>query len=103
MRDIADEFVACLGPRHTIPSHIVLSRDSAGCVQVLVIQPFVAHARRLEQVRWETLSPEERESVGSQLHEIVECELRLYRETGRMPDLYGMSSSNQAERRRLAA
>src|SRR5262245_20606242 len=41
MRAAAEEFAACLGPDYSIPSMYVIARDSAGQVQVLVLQPFL--------------------------------------------------------------
>jgi hypothetical protein len=103
MRAIAEQFVHCLGPEHSIPSHYVLSRDSAGKVQVLVIQPFVQSARPLYKVDYTALSADERREIADQLREIIRRELVLYRETGYMPDLYGLSSTSRAQRLRMSA
>src|SRR5215207_6305025 len=46
-RAAAESFIACLGPTHTITSFYVIARDSAGHVQVLVVQPYLAGAQQL--------------------------------------------------------
>ena len=101
LRQSAAELAACLGPRHTIPSHYALARDSAGHIQVLVLQPYVARARPLHAVDYATLSGEERRRVAEQLVGIVRRAQALYRRTGHLPDLYGRTSADAAERRRL--
>src|SRR6185503_15954277 len=53
------------------------------------------------EVDYAALTDEERWSIAAQLREIVRRSLAFYRETGSMPDLYGRSSSNSAERARL--
>jgi hypothetical protein len=102
MRMIAEEFAACLGPEHTIPSQYVLSRDSGGNVQVLVVQPFLAHARPLAKVDFEALSGRARELIGHQLRDIINRQIQLYRKSGYMPDLYGLSSTSREQRLSLA-
>ena len=97
----ADQFAACLGPRHSIPSHYVIARDNDGRAQVLVVQPFLRGACVLHDMDYAALTDEERRSVAAQLREIVRRSLMFYRQTGSMPDLYGRSSSNSVERARL--
>ena len=101
LRRTTAELVACLGPRHTIPSHYALARDSAGHIQVIVVQPYVARARPLHAVDYAALSREERRRVADQLAWIVRQARAMYRQTGHMPDLYGRTSADAAERRRL--
>ncbi len=103
MREVAEQFAACLGPEHSIPSYYLLSRDSAGKVQVLVIQPFIRHGRPLYKVAYPDLSADERREVSDQLREIVQRELALYREVGYMPDLYGLSSASRSQRLSMSA
>ncbi len=103
MRDAAEQFAACLGPEHSIPSYYLLSRDCAGRVQVLVVQPFLHPARPLYNVDYKTLSVHERAKVATQLREIIRRTLSFYRQTGSMPDLYGRRSADAAERKRLNA
>jgi hypothetical protein len=103
MRAVAEQFAACLGPEHSIPSYYLLACDSAGRVQVLVIQPFLHAARPLYSVDYRALSSSERAQVATQLREIIRRTLSFYRETGSMPDLYGRSSADAAERQRLNA
>jgi len=101
MRTAAEEFAACLGPEHSITSTYVVARDSSDRVQVLVVQPYLAHARSLHAVDYETLDTNERARVSKQLRNIIRRSLSFYRHTGRMPDLYGRTSTNSAERARL--
>lgn len=101
MRAGADELVAWLGPRHTIPSQYVVGRDSAGRVQALVIQPYLRHARPLQLVDYSALSRAEREEVTRQFHWLIGRSREMYRATGRMPDLYGRTSASASERRHL--
>ena len=103
MREIAEQFVAYLGPEYSIPSYYVLSRDSAGKVQVLVIQPFVRSARPLDKVDYAALSAHERREIAGRLREIIRRQLVLYRETGYMPDLYGLRSTGRLDRLRMSA
>jgi hypothetical protein len=101
MRAAAGRFAAALGPRHSIPSDYIIARDSAGSVQVLVVQPFLRGAHQLHDIDYAALSEGERESVASQLREIIRRSLSFYRDTGGMPDLYGRTSRSSAERARL--
>jgi hypothetical protein len=101
MQTAANQFAACLGPRHSIPSHYAIARDNDGRAQVLVVQPLLRDARALHDVDYAALTDEERRSIAAQLREIVRRSLAFYRATGSMPDLYGRSSSDSAERARL--
>jgi hypothetical protein len=101
MRDAADQFAACIGPKHSIASSYILSRDSAGHIQVLVLQPFIRHAHPLYAIDYNKLGSEEREQVALQLRDIIRRALVFYRNTQSMPDLYGRSSTNKDERKRL--
>lgn len=101
MRAAAERFADCLGHEHSIPTYYVVARDSAGSAQVLAIQPFLAGARPLFDVRYRDLDEGERESIARQLREIIRRSLSFYRATGRMPDLYGRTSASSAERKRL--
>jgi hypothetical protein len=102
MRAAAEGFAACLGPEHSIPNEYVLARDSAGRVQVLVLQPFVSNAHPLNTIDFMDLTPEQRTHVADQLQQIIWRSLDYYRETGLMPDLYGLASASSAERARLS-
>ena len=70
MRAIADQLVAGLGPEHSLPSGYMLAEDSAGKVHVLVIQPFLQHARPLAQVDLAALPAAERAALVGQLQQI---------------------------------
>jgi hypothetical protein len=101
MRAAAQQFADCLGPAHSIPTHYVVARDSAGKAQVLAIQPFLAGSQPLFDVRYRLLAGHERKHVAAELRDIIRCSLGLYKQTGVMPDLYGRTSANPDERRRL--
>jgi hypothetical protein len=101
MRLAAQQFAECLGPEHSIANDYAIARDNEGKVQVLVVQPFVQHARALYRVDYAALPRAERHKVAQQLRLIIKRSLSFYRETGRMPDLYGRSSTSAAERKRL--
>jgi hypothetical protein len=98
MRAIAEQYTNCLGARHTIPSYFIVARDSAGRVQMLVLQPFLAGAQALFDLNYAALSGAEREAIATQLREIIRRSLSFYWQTGNMPDLYGRTSSSAAER-----
>jgi hypothetical protein len=103
LRGRAESLIACLGPAHSIPSYYLLAQDSDGKVQVLVVQPFLEHARSLAQLRYAALSPHERGRVVLQLRTILRCSRAMYRRAGWMPDLYGLVSTSRAARKQLAA
>lgn len=103
MRAAAEEFAASLGPQYSIPSYYVISRDSQGHVQLLVVQPFIKEARPLYALDYSRLSASERAQIALQLREIIRRALTFYRATGSMPDLYGRSSTSKTERKRLNA
>ncbi len=100
MRSIAEAFAGCLGPKHSIVSDYVLSEDDNAEIHALAIQPFIRHATPLDQVDYGALSAEARDRVAEQLHEIIRRSLAFYRETGYMPDLYGLSSTSREDRAR---
>jgi hypothetical protein len=97
-RAAADAFVECLGPEYTIPSNYIVARDSAGRVQMLVVQSFLAGARPLAELDYSALSWSERGRIATQLRDIIRRSLAFYRSTGAMPDLYGRASASAAER-----
>ncbi len=103
MRAIAEQIVAALGPEHSVPSAYVLSRDTTGQVQVLVVQPFLHHAQPLARVDYAALSTDARHHLAVQLRDILHRARSLYGQTGWMPDLYGLYTGSSAERKRLAA
>jgi hypothetical protein len=101
MRAAADAFAACLGAEHSIPSYYVISRDSTGHAQVIVVQPLVADAAPLHDSDLSALDAASRARVAEQLRTIIRRSLTFYRSTGSMPDLYGRTSTSSAERARL--
>lgn len=100
LRAAAEAFVACLGPRYSIPSYFLLARDSQGRVQALVVQPYLAHARALAHLDYRAMSRQERQALARALHDIIARAQSAYWRTGAMPDLYGRASLSQEERRR---
>lgn len=102
-RAAAEAFADCLGPHHSIPSHYLISRDSEGNVQAIAIQPFIANARPLHETTYANLSAAERHHLVMELRDIIRRSLLFYRKNGSMPDLYGRTSRNKDERKRLNA
>lgn len=100
MRDAADSFARCLGPRASIPSFYLIADDSAHHAQVLVIQPFLEGARPLAALDYDAMPKLERRSIAIQLRDIIARSLRFYGDSGSMPDLYGRASKSHEERRR---
>jgi len=100
MRAVAEQYISCLGPAHTIPSSYIVARDSAGQIQTLVLQPFLAGARPLFDLDYRALGADERDALARALREIIRRSLSFYWQTGNMPDLYGRSSGSRAERAR---
>ena len=98
MRAVAEHFVDVLGP-HSIPSHYVVSCDADGLIQIVVVQPFLAHARPLFALPYARLDADERRAIAAQLNAIIDRTLHFYRRTRFMPDLYGLTSTSTAERR----
>ncbi|MDP9310928.1 MAG: hypothetical protein M3R24_08560 [Chloroflexota bacterium] len=101
MQAAAEQFITCLGPDHTIHSAYVIARDALGNVQVLVVQQFVEDAVALDRVDYQALSAVERKHIARQLRSIIRRSLQFYQTHGRMPDLYGRTSTSAAERARL--
>ncbi len=99
MRAAAEAFAACLGPRYSIPSYYLLSRDSGGQVQILVLQPYLHDAQPLYMLDYRRLPAEERRRLATDLRAIIARAEAMYRATGSMPDLYGRTSASRAERR----
>lgn len=100
MRATAEAFAAWLGERYSIPNHMLLARDNAGHIRVLVLQPYLAHARPLAHLDYRALSRVERRLMAHELHAIIRRARAMYRHSGTMPDLYGRSSASREERRR---
>ncbi len=101
MRDAAQKSVNCLGPQHSIPSYYALSRDDAGDVQILLIQPFISDGSQLFDIDYRSLPPNERRQIAQQLRDIIRRSIISYFLTGAMPDLYGRTSTSPAQRKRL--
>lgn len=99
MRDAAERYAACLGPRHSIVSHYLLSRDDNGRVQVLVVQPYLTHSSQISRLRFDRMSRDERRALANELDGVIRRALRHYRRHGEMPDLYGRTSASSAERK----
>lgn len=98
MQRTAGRFAACLGPRHAIPTSFVLSRDSAGFVRALAIQPYLADARVLASIEWRSMDAVQRRQIGRDLRHIIAQAVSCLFRTGHLPDLYGRVSASAAER-----
>ncbi len=103
LRSAAEQFAVCLGPQHSLPSYYLVARDSTNRAQVVVIQPYAGPAKPLFEVDYSQLSVDERRILADQLRDVIRRSLRHYRLTGSMPDLYGRTSSSDAERTRMKA
>jgi hypothetical protein len=101
LRAAAQSFADAVGPAHSIPNYFLISRNSKGKAQAVVMQPFLQDAEALFDVDYHKLSKKERKRVAKQLKNIIRRSLTFYRETGRLPDLYGRTSVSKAERKYL--
>jgi hypothetical protein len=99
MKQAAQRFAACLGAKHSIPTFFVLSRDQAGFVHVLTIQPYLHSAQVLANVDWKAIPREQRRQIGHDLRQIIKRAIGCLFRTGHLPDLYGRVSTNPEERR----
>ncbi len=100
MKQSAQRFAACLGAKHSIPTFFVLSRDHAGFVHILTIQPYLRNAQVLADVDWKTIPRDQRRQIGYDLRQIIKRAIGCLLRTGHLPDLYGQVSANPEERRR---
>lgn len=100
LRWAADQFRAYLGPEHSLLSAYLIVPGSAGTCRVLAIQPFLANARPLDSLEPAALEPETRLALATQLATILERAFACYRNTGTLPDLYGLGPHDAAQARR---
>lgn len=100
LRQAADRFRAYLGPDHSLLSDYLVVPGSNGTGRVLAVQPFLANARPLDSLDRATLSPEARVALAAQLATILERAFACYRDTGTLPDLYGLGPHDAAQARR---
>jgi hypothetical protein len=100
LRQAADRFCAYLGPEHSLLSDYLVVPGSAGTGRVLAVQPFLANARPLDSLDRAALRPEARVALAAQLAAILERAFACYRETGTLPDLYGLGPHDAAQARR---
>jgi hypothetical protein len=101
LRAAAESFADAIGSAHSIPNYFLVSRNSEGKAQPVVMQPFLQDAEALFDVDYGKLSKKERKLVAKQLKNIIRRSLAFYKETGRLPDLYGRTSASKAERKYL--
>lgn len=101
LRNVAHKFAEAVGPTHSIPSYFVLTANSAGHPEVLAIQPYLKDATPLFDIDYTTLTTQERKEIAKQLRKIIARSLKHYRHSWEMPDLYGRTSQNKEERKRL--
>ncbi|MCG8349807.1 MAG: hypothetical protein MI924_18740, partial [Chloroflexales bacterium] len=97
-RAAAEQFAAYLGLAHSVPSYYAVAHADDGQIQVVVIQPYLTHARPLVAVSFDELNAEDRVRLAAQLRDLVRRTLTCYRETGHMPDLHGSFSGSVEER-----
>jgi hypothetical protein len=100
LRATAAELAEWLGPRHTIPCHFYIARDSEGMAQVVVVQQCLIGARSLNDLDYAALTAAERADLADQLADLLRRSRAMFRAVRRMPDLYGRSSASKADRRR---
>lgn len=100
-RASATAFAAAVGSEHSIPNYYLLARNSVGEVQPVVLQPYLGQAQSLAGLKYEELGAAERQHIAGQLRQIIRRSLDFYHQTGQLPDLYGRTSSSQAERKQL--
>jgi hypothetical protein len=100
LRRTADLFRAYLGPDHSLLSDYLVVSGPAGTGRVLVVQPFLANARPLDSLDRAALGPEARVNLAAQLAAILERAFACYRDTGTLPDLYGLGPHDAAQARR---
>jgi hypothetical protein len=100
MRMVAEEFIAYLGPEHSLANYYVIVQDDTSRAQVLVIQPLL-HAQTLSDVDYRSISASERTHIALQLRDLIRRALTCWRETGHLPDLHGTRSVSAADRKRI--
>lgn len=103
LRRIADRFRAYLGPNHSLHSDYLVVPGTTGTSRVLVVQPFLANAHPLDSLGGAALRPDARVALAAQLTAIVERAFACYRDTGTLPDLYGLGPHDAAQARRWDA
>ncbi len=101
LRQAARRFVTVMGARHSIPNAFLIAANAEGQAQLLALQPFYAEARSLAIIDYTQISLGERWNLAQQLLRIMGRSIGAYLKRGWMPDLYGRSSRNSAERARL--
>jgi hypothetical protein len=101
LRTTAQSFADAVGFEHSIPNYFLVSRNREGRVQPVILQPFLGEAEALFDVDYGRLNKQERKHVAKQLKNIIRRSLAYYNDTGRLPDLYGRTSSSKSERKQL--
>jgi hypothetical protein len=101
LRTAAQSFAEAVGVEHSIPNYFLVSRNREGRVQPVILQPFLGEAEALFDVDYGRLTKQERQHVAQQLKNIIRRSLAYYHQTGRLPDLYGRTSSSKSERKQL--
>lgn len=103
LRRAANRYAKIVGRNHSVPSYFLVTGDSQAEAQLLVVQPYLAHAQPLFTVDYTQLSYKERWRIARQLVTIIRRSVASYLKHGWMPDLYGRSSTSKEERKRLNA
>lgn len=103
LRATAAAFARAVGAEYSLPNYFLIGQNQEGLGQIVVFQPYLHQAKPLFEVDYRALDHAQRAQLARQLRQIIKRALAFYRETGRLPDLYGRTSRNPAERRRLNA
>ena len=100
LKRTADLFRAYLGPDHSLVSDYLVVSGPAGTSRLRIVQPFLAEAHPLDSLDQATLGSEARVILAAQLAAIQERALACYRDTGTLPDLYGIGHHDADQARR---
>lgn len=98
VRRIAEQFAACVGPRHSIPNYYFIARDQHGQICVIAVQPYLANARPLAEVDYASLPPDERANLVAQVRDLLRHTLTCFWVNGHLPDLHGGYPATEDER-----
>jgi hypothetical protein len=97
-RAAAEEFAACLGPKHSLPSYYIIAADQHGDIQPVVIQPYIANGTPLAELDYRNLDRKTRKRLAKLLRRVIRRATKFYWQTGALPDLYGRRSADPSER-----
>lgn len=98
-RRSARKFARIVGRQHSIPSYYLISRGEDGQVKPVVLQPFLAEGQSLFAVDYTSFGYRQRLRIAKQLLHLMYRSATAFLHGGVMPDLYGRSSSDVADRK----